>query len=82
MRSNYPKGARVLTLGDWQKTNQDEGILMSAPDVVLYVPDGEIHRMVLMLASRNRGCRFVGPNNDWDKCCTVHVSVSRYQILW
>ena len=72
----------MLTLGDWQKTNQDEGILMSMPDVVLYVPDGEIHRMVLMLASCDRGCRFVRPNNDQDRGCAVHVSVGRYQILW
>ena len=72
----------VLALGDWQEPNQNEGIFMGPSDVVPYVSDREVDRMVFVLAGCDRSCRFVGPEDSGDKYRPMRVGVSSDKVLF
>ena len=57
----------MLTFWDWQEPNQDECILMSSLQVIMYVSNREVHQVVLMLAGPNRSNRFITAKYDRDK---------------
>lgn len=76
------KGIRALTFGNRQKTDQNEGIFMSPPDVISYIPNREVDWAILVLACRNRGCHFVRPKDDGDKGCPMHVRIAGDKILF
>lgn len=65
----------TLTLWDGQEANQNEGILMSPPDVVTHVPDRKIDRVIFVLTGCDRSCRFVTSEYDGDKDCSVRINI-------
>ena len=72
----------TLTLGDGEETDQDESILVSSPDVITHIPDGEIDWMVFVLASCDGNSRLVASEYDGDEECSMRVGIYSDEVLF
>ena len=71
----------TLTFGNWQKTNQNQGVFVSSPNVVVNISDREVDRVVFMLAGCDRGCRLIASKDYRDKHCAMRINVCSDEVL-
>jgi len=63
----YVEDNITLTLGDGQKTNQNESVLVRSPDMIPHISNREIDRVVLVLASCHGNSRFISSEYNGDR---------------
>ena len=71
----------MLTLGDGQKTDQNEGILVSSANVIMHISNRKVDGMIFVLASCDRSGCFVASNYDGDEECSVRIDINGDEIL-
>ena len=82
MRTACLENETMITFGDWQETNQNEGILVGSSDVITDIPDREVDGMIFMLASCYGNSRFVASKYDGNKHCSVCINVFSDEVLF
>lgn len=66
---------------DGQEPNQNEGILVSSPEVVANIPNRHVYRMMFMLAGCDGNGSFIAPKNYRYENSPMCIWVSRYEVL-
>lgn len=69
------------TLWDRQETDQNEGIFVSSPNAVVYIPNREIDWMIFLLASCDRNSCFVTSKQDGDEHRPMCIDVYGNEVL-
>ena len=82
MRLDDVENDTMLTLGNRQKANQNEGVLVGSPNVIMDIPNREVNWVVFMLASCNGNGRFVTSEYDGDEECSMGIDVNSNQVLY
>lgn len=59
------------TFWDGEKCNENKGIAMSTTYIILYIPDGEVQRIILIISCTNGYSSFVATKNDGNQHSTV-----------
>lgn len=72
----------LLTFRNGEKSNQDKGILVGSAEVVMYISDRKVNRVVFVLAGRNRDSGLVASQDDGDEHCSMCIWINRDDILF
>jgi hypothetical protein len=70
------KRCQRLTLWNGKKANKTERIEMRSMDIVAYIANRQVQRIILVVSSANRYHCFVTSEYYGYKCCTERVRVS------
>ena len=71
----------LRTFSDWEEPDQNQRIVVCPANIVVNIPNRQINRIIFMLTSGNRDCRFVRTEYDQDEHTPMHSWVHHNDIL-